>query len=153
MCYSVVPKLNLRSRSHTSMQKNLVPIQDIARKLGIPEKYIEQIGPYGAKVRLELLSDPAFSQTRKNNSGDGDLADGVRGRQNCNRHWDDARTRSDRQKSCDHFAGAFIGASVWNERRRGGRRGFRRLSQARKSIYIFTAIFTRSRRRTIYWRR
>ena len=47
------------------MQKNLVPIQDIARKLGIPEKYIEQIGPYGAKVRLELLSDPAFSRRGK----------------------------------------------------------------------------------------
>ncbi len=31
----------------------------------IPEKYIEQIGPYGAKVRLELLADPAFSRRGK----------------------------------------------------------------------------------------
>src|SRR5208282_2457013 len=47
------------------MTKTLLPIQDVARKLGIPEKYYEQIGPYGAKVRLELLADPAFARRGK----------------------------------------------------------------------------------------
>src|SRR5579863_9256990 len=42
------------------MPKTLLPILDVARKLEIPEKYLEQHGPYGAKVRLELLSDPSF---------------------------------------------------------------------------------------------
>jgi formate--tetrahydrofolate ligase len=47
------------------MHKTLLPIQDVARKLGLPEKYIEQIGPYGAKVRLELLADPAYTRRGK----------------------------------------------------------------------------------------
>ncbi|HLZ92203.1 MAG TPA: formate--tetrahydrofolate ligase [Candidatus Acidoferrum sp.] len=47
------------------MNKTLLPIQDVARKLEIPPKYIEQIGPYGAKVRLELLTDPAYKQRGK----------------------------------------------------------------------------------------
>jgi formate--tetrahydrofolate ligase len=47
------------------MKKTLLPIQTVARKLEIPEKYIEQVGPYGAKVRLELLADPAFKRRGK----------------------------------------------------------------------------------------
>ena len=47
------------------MQKALLPIQDVAQKLGLPEKYYEQIGPYGAKVRLELLADPSFKKRGK----------------------------------------------------------------------------------------
>ena len=47
------------------MNKTLLPIQDVARKLGIPEKYFEQVGPYGAKVRLELLADPAYKSRGK----------------------------------------------------------------------------------------
>jgi formate--tetrahydrofolate ligase len=47
------------------MHKKLLPIQDVARKLEIPEKYFEQVGPYGAKVRLELLADPAFKSRGK----------------------------------------------------------------------------------------
>src|SRR5690242_9016336 len=47
------------------MNKPLIPIKDVARKLGIPEKYFEQVGPYGGKVRLELLSDPAFARRGK----------------------------------------------------------------------------------------
>jgi formate--tetrahydrofolate ligase len=46
------------------MTKTLLPIRDIARKLEIPEKYFEQVGPYGGKVRLELLSDPAYASAR-----------------------------------------------------------------------------------------
>src|SRR5215469_2708965 len=38
----------------------LLPIDSIARKLKLPEAYFEPIGRYGAKLRLELLSDAAF---------------------------------------------------------------------------------------------
>lgn len=47
------------------MQNTLLPIQDVARKLEIPEKYFDQVGPYGAKIRLELLSDPAYTKRGK----------------------------------------------------------------------------------------
>jgi formate--tetrahydrofolate ligase len=47
------------------MHKTILPIQDVARKLEIPEKYFEQVGPHGAKVRLELLADPAFKRRGK----------------------------------------------------------------------------------------
>jgi formate--tetrahydrofolate ligase len=42
------------------MPNKLLPIQDVARKLEIPEQYFEPLGRYSGKVRLELLSDPAF---------------------------------------------------------------------------------------------
>jgi formate--tetrahydrofolate ligase len=47
------------------MTKNLLPVQDVARKLGIPEKYFEQVGPHSAKVRLELLADSAYTRRGK----------------------------------------------------------------------------------------
>jgi len=47
------------------MHKTLLPIQAVARKLEIPEKYFEQVGPHGAKIRLELLADPAFKRRGK----------------------------------------------------------------------------------------
>jgi formate--tetrahydrofolate ligase len=47
------------------MPKTLLPIQEIARKLGIPEQYIEPVGRFSAKVRLELLSDPSFTRRGK----------------------------------------------------------------------------------------
>src|ERR1700719_1765874 len=47
------------------MHKTLLPIQDVARKLEIPERYFEQLGRYGAKVRLELLADPAYRRRGK----------------------------------------------------------------------------------------
>src|SRR5579862_8136522 len=47
------------------MKRNLLPIRDVARKLEIPDKYIEQVGPYGAKVRLELLADLAYARRGK----------------------------------------------------------------------------------------
>ena len=47
------------------MHKTLLPIQTIARKLEIPEKYFEPIGIYGGKVRLELLADPAYKRRGK----------------------------------------------------------------------------------------
>ncbi len=42
------------------MAKSLRPILEIVKKLELPGKYFEQIGPYGGKVRLELLNDRAF---------------------------------------------------------------------------------------------
>ena len=43
-----------------SMTPSLLPIETIAHKLNLPEKYFEPIGRHGAKLRLELLNDPAF---------------------------------------------------------------------------------------------
>ena len=42
------------------MAKSLRPILDIVKKFELPEKYFDQIGPYGGKVRLDLLNDGAF---------------------------------------------------------------------------------------------
>src|SRR3984893_14839851 len=51
-----------RAKLTTLMQKTLLPIQAVARKLEIPEKYFEQWGSQSGKVKLELLSDPAFKR-------------------------------------------------------------------------------------------
>ena len=42
------------------MSQSLLPITAIARKLSLPEGYFEQIGRTGAKLKLDILSDPAF---------------------------------------------------------------------------------------------
>jgi formate--tetrahydrofolate ligase len=42
------------------MTKDLLPIEAIVEKLNLPEKYVERIGRYGAKLTLDLLDDPAF---------------------------------------------------------------------------------------------
>lgn len=47
------------------MDKTLLPIQDVARKLEIPDQYFEQVGRYSGKVRLELLADPGFKRRGK----------------------------------------------------------------------------------------
>jgi formate--tetrahydrofolate ligase len=47
------------------MQTNLLPIQAVARKLEIPDKYFEQLGSQSGKVRLELIADPAFKRRGK----------------------------------------------------------------------------------------
>jgi formate--tetrahydrofolate ligase len=47
------------------MTKTLLPIQDVARKLQIPEQYFEQLGRYSGKVRLELLADANFIRRGK----------------------------------------------------------------------------------------
>jgi len=44
---------------------DLLPIQLIAQKLGLPAQYIEQLGPYGAKVKLSLLDDPDLPRRGK----------------------------------------------------------------------------------------
>jgi formate--tetrahydrofolate ligase len=55
----------LEQQLHDTMHKTILPIQAVARKLQIPEKYFEQIGPYGAKVRLEILADSAYTRLGK----------------------------------------------------------------------------------------
>ena len=47
------------------MQKTLLPIQAVARKLELPEKYFEALGSQSGKIKLELLSDPAFNRRGK----------------------------------------------------------------------------------------
>jgi formate--tetrahydrofolate ligase len=47
------------------MAISLRPILEIAKKLELPEKYFEQIGPYGGKVRLDFLNDSAFPRRGK----------------------------------------------------------------------------------------
>jgi formate--tetrahydrofolate ligase len=42
------------------MSQSLLPIQTIARKLGLPDAYVETLGGYSAKLKLDILSDPAF---------------------------------------------------------------------------------------------
>jgi formate--tetrahydrofolate ligase len=39
------------------MIKKLTPIAVIAEKLAVPAQYVEQLGPYGAKLKLGLLND------------------------------------------------------------------------------------------------
>jgi formate--tetrahydrofolate ligase len=43
-----------------SSSSSLQPIESIARKLNLPPAYFESIGRHGAKLKLDLLSDPAF---------------------------------------------------------------------------------------------
>jgi formate--tetrahydrofolate ligase len=47
------------------MSNTLLPIHEVARKLGLPDKYFEQIGSESGKVWLKLLSDPAFKRRGK----------------------------------------------------------------------------------------
>jgi formate--tetrahydrofolate ligase len=42
------------------MSQSLLPITAIARKLNLPDGYFEQIGRTGAKLKLDILADPAF---------------------------------------------------------------------------------------------
>ncbi|WP_433971320.1 formate--tetrahydrofolate ligase [Tunturiibacter lichenicola] len=42
------------------MNKDLLPIEAIVEKLNLPEKYVERLGRYGAKLSLDLLNDAAF---------------------------------------------------------------------------------------------
>jgi formate--tetrahydrofolate ligase len=42
------------------MHKDLLPIEAIVEKLNLPEKYVERLGRYGAKLTLDLLNDPAL---------------------------------------------------------------------------------------------
>jgi formate--tetrahydrofolate ligase len=47
------------------MNQSLLRIEQVAEKLGLPEHLYERIGAYGAKVKLDLLNDPAFPRKGK----------------------------------------------------------------------------------------
>ena len=47
------------------MKPELLPIAQVAAKLGLPDRYLEPIGRYGAKVKLGLLRDPDFVRRGK----------------------------------------------------------------------------------------
>lgn len=47
------------------MTKTLLPIATVADKLAVPPQYVEQLGPYGAKLKLELLQDPKLPRRGK----------------------------------------------------------------------------------------
>src|SRR5215472_6836955 len=47
------------------MSNTVLPIQAVACKFELPEKYFEQIGSDSGRVRLELLGDPAFKRRGK----------------------------------------------------------------------------------------
>jgi len=42
------------------MNKDLLPIEAIVEKLNLPERYVERLGAYGAKLKLELLTDASL---------------------------------------------------------------------------------------------
>jgi formate--tetrahydrofolate ligase len=42
------------------MNKDLLPIEAIVEKLNLPQDYVERHGAYGAKLKLDLLTDPSF---------------------------------------------------------------------------------------------
>src|SRR6202042_1113463 len=42
------------------MNKDILPIEAVVKKLPLPEKYVERIGPYGAKLKLDLLTDASL---------------------------------------------------------------------------------------------
>src|SRR5215510_3075271 len=48
-----------------SSSPSLQPIESIARKLNLPPAYFESIGRHGAKLKLDILSDPAFTPRGK----------------------------------------------------------------------------------------
>jgi formate--tetrahydrofolate ligase len=47
------------------MSDNLLPIDAIARKLNLPEDAYEPLGRHGAKIKLDLLANPAFPRRGK----------------------------------------------------------------------------------------
>src|ERR1700740_1362808 len=47
------------------MTQSLLPIETIADKLKLPAEYLEPLGRHSGKIKLALLSDPAFSPRGK----------------------------------------------------------------------------------------
>jgi formate--tetrahydrofolate ligase len=47
------------------MQDTLLPIQDVARKLELPDRYFEQLGPHSGKVKVDLLADSSLPRRGK----------------------------------------------------------------------------------------
>ena len=47
------------------VRNDLLPIQTIAQKLQLPPEFVEPLGPFGAKLKLDLLTSPAFPRRGK----------------------------------------------------------------------------------------
>jgi formate--tetrahydrofolate ligase len=47
------------------VQKQLLPIHAVARKLELPDPYFLSLGPHGGKISLDLLTDSAFPKRGK----------------------------------------------------------------------------------------
>ncbi len=47
------------------MTQELLPIETVAAKLGLPDEYLERMGPHTGKVRLGLLDDARFPRRGK----------------------------------------------------------------------------------------
>ena len=47
------------------MVSALLPISSIVQKLGLSDRYVETLGRYGAKVKLEMAADPAYPRRGK----------------------------------------------------------------------------------------
>ena len=54
-----------RKHERREMNHALLPIEQVAAKLGLLEHYYERLGRHGAKVKLGLLKDPAFPRKGK----------------------------------------------------------------------------------------
>jgi formate--tetrahydrofolate ligase len=54
-----------RKRINADMQRTLLPIQTVAQKLELPDRYFMQLGRYAGKVKLELLADTSFPRRGK----------------------------------------------------------------------------------------
>ena len=130
------------------MQKTLLPIQAVARKLEIPEKYFEQWGSQSGKVKLELLSDPAFkprgelvvvTATTPTAAGEGKTVTSISLTQGL-AHIGKKVVITSREPSLGPVFGMKGGAA-------GG--GLSQIEPSAKIISIFTAIFTPSPRPTI----
>ena len=50
----------MTTSTFSTLNSTLRPIENIAEQLGLAPEHYETIGRYGAKLNLELLSDPAF---------------------------------------------------------------------------------------------
>ena len=44
---------------------SLLPIEDILRKLNVPEIHVDRCSSYGVKLKLSLLTDPALEKRGK----------------------------------------------------------------------------------------
>src|SRR5712675_1101214 len=51
--------------SQSLLIQTMLPIHTIAGKLKLPEQYFEPIGRHGAKLKLDILADPAFKRRGK----------------------------------------------------------------------------------------
>jgi formate--tetrahydrofolate ligase len=47
------------------MTRPLLPIRTVARKLDLPDSHYETLGPHGAKLKLDLLTDAAYPRRGK----------------------------------------------------------------------------------------